>query len=87
MRYPFRIVAIKEVMSHPERYEYTIDAAHLYPVPGKGKTVEVSEPVANWGDFAREHGTNYRAFKLLNPWLIDNKLTNKERKTYKVIVP
>jgi membrane-bound lytic murein transglycosylase D len=87
MRYPFRIVAIKEVMSHPETYEYNIDSEHLYPVADKGKTVEVSGPVANWGDFAREHGTNYRAFKLLNPWLIDSKLTNKEKKTYKVIVP
>jgi membrane-bound lytic murein transglycosylase D len=87
MRYPFRIVAIKEVMSHPEEYEYNIDAAHLYPVPDKGKVVQIDGPIANWGDFAREHGTNYRAFKLLNPWLIDSKLTNKEHKTYSVIVP
>lgn len=87
MRYPFRIVAIKEVMSNPAQYEYNIDKDHLYPVPDKGKKVEVSGQVANWGDFAREHGTNYRAFKLLNPWLVDSKLTNKERKTYTVLVP
>ena len=87
MRYPFRIVAIKEVMQHPERYEYEIDAAHLYPVQAKGREIEVSGPVLNWGDFAKEHGTNYRQFKLMNPWLIDSKLTNKERKTYKVLVP
>lgn len=87
MRYPFRIVAIKEVMSNPGQYEYNIDSDHLYPVPDKGKKVEVSGPVANWGDFAKQHGTNYRAFKLLNPWLVDSKLTNKERKTYTVLVP
>lgn len=87
MRYPFRIVAIKEVMQHPDLYEYNIDKEHLYPVVPKGKIIEVNEPVANWGDFARAHGTNYRELKRLNPWLTAGKLTNKERKTYKITVP
>ena len=87
MRYPFRIAAIKEVMEHPDLYEYNIEKEHLYPVMPKGKIIEVNEPVANWGDFAKQHGTNYRELKLLNPWLVDSKLTNKERKVYKVTVP
>lgn len=87
MRYPFRIVAIKEVMQHPDVYEYNIDKEHLYPVIPKGKTIEVNEPVANWGDFARTNGTNYRELKRLNPWLTAGKLTNKEHKTYKITVP
>ena len=87
MRYPFRIVAIKEVMEHPEIYEYTVEKDHLYPAQNEYKIVEVSGPVANWGDFAREHGTHYRMLKLYNPWLIDNKLTNKAGKTYKIKVP
>jgi hypothetical protein len=87
MRYPFRIVAIKEVMQHPDLYEYNIDKEHLYPVVAKGKNIDVSEPVANWGDFARTHGTNYRELKRLNPWLTAGKLTNKEHKTYKITVP
>lgn len=87
MRYPFRIVAIKEVMQHPDLYEYNIDKEHLYPVIPKGKIIEVNDPVANWGDFARTHGTNYRELKRLNPWLTAGKLTNKEHKTYKITVP
>jgi membrane-bound lytic murein transglycosylase D len=87
MRYPFRIVAIKEVMSNPDLYEYNIEKDHLYEPMPKGKVVEVNEPVPNWGDFAKQHGTNYRELKLLNPWLIDSKLTNKERKKYLVVVP
>ncbi len=87
MRYPFRIVAIKEVMEHPELYEYDIDAKHLYPPISEFKTVDVSGPVANWGDFAREHGTNYRMLKLYNPWLVDSKLTNKAGKTYEIRLP
>ncbi|MBL7804182.1 MAG: lytic transglycosylase domain-containing protein [Saprospiraceae bacterium] len=87
MRYPFRIVAIKEVMQHPEEYEYVIDKAHLYPPLTKFRTVTVSGPVASWGDFAAEHGTSYRMLKLYNPWLVDSKLTNKAGKAYEIRLP
>lgn len=87
MRYPFRIVAIKEVMLHAEDYEYNIEKEHLYPPLGEFKLVEVKGAVANWGDFARENGTNYRMLKLYNPWLMDSKLTNKAGKTYLIRVP
>lgn len=87
MRYPFRIVAIKEVMEHPELYEYMIKTDHLYPPLTDFKTVKVDGPVANWGDFAHEHGTNYRMLKVYNPWLIDSKLTNKEKRTYEIRLP
>lgn len=87
MRYPFRIVAIKEVMQHPDEYEYVISKEHLYPPLTEFKTVTVSGPVASWGDFAVEHGTTYRMLKLYNPWLIDNKLTNKAGKTYEIRLP
>ncbi len=87
MRYPFRIVAIKEVMEHPEEFDYIIEKEHLYPPITDYKTVKVSSAVANWGDFAVEHGTNYRMLKLYNPWLIDSKLTNKEGKTYEIRLP
>ncbi len=87
MRYPFRIMAIKEVMEHPDEYDYAIEKAHLYPPLSQFQTIEVSGGVENWGDFAREHGTNYRMLKLYNPWLIDGKLTNKGRKTYQIRVP
>ncbi len=87
MRYPFRIVAIKEVMENPDLYEYNIEKAHLYPQLTEYKTVEVKESVPNWGDFAIKHGTNYRMLKIYNPWLIDSKLLNKAGKTYLVKVP
>ena len=87
MRYPFRIVAIKEVMLHAGDYEYVIEADHLYPPLTGFKVIEVRGAVANWGDFAREHGTNYRMLKLYNPWLMDSKLTNKAGKLYQVRVP
>jgi hypothetical protein len=87
MRYPFRIVAIKEVMEHPEDYDYQIETAHLYDQLDKYNTIEVKGAVPNWGDFAKEHGTNYRMLKIYNPWLTDSKLTNKAGRVYQVRVP
>ncbi|HMX38809.1 MAG TPA: lytic transglycosylase domain-containing protein [Saprospiraceae bacterium] len=87
MRYPFRIVAIKEVMEHPEEYEYVIEKDHLYPPLSDFKIVEVSGPVPSWGDFAQAQGTTYRMLKLYNPWLVDSKLTNKGGKTYQIRLP
>jgi membrane-bound lytic murein transglycosylase D len=87
MRYPFRIVAIKEVMEHLDEYEYNVEKEHLYPPLNDYKTVEVTGAVPSWGDFARENGTNYRMLKLYNPWLIDSKLTNKAGKKYLIRVP
>ncbi len=87
MRYPFRIVAIKEVMEHPEDFDYMIEKQHLYPPITEYNTVQVKTAIPSWGDFAVEHGTNYRMLKLYNPWLIDSKLTNKEGKTYEIRLP
>lgn len=84
MRYPFRIMAIKEVMENPALYEYTIEKEHLYPPMNDYKVVKVSKAVPSWGDFAQEQGTSYRMLKLYNPWLIDGKLTNKAGKTYEI---
>ncbi len=78
---------LRLVQEHPELYEYVIEKDHLYPPLTDFKTVVVSGAVANWGDFAREHGTNYRMLKLYNPWLMDSKLTNKAGKTYQIRLP
>ncbi|TNE54396.1 MAG: lytic transglycosylase domain-containing protein [Bacteroidetes bacterium] len=87
MRYPFRIVAIKEVMANPEVYEYQIAEDHLYDPVNTYRTVQVSGSVENWGDFAKEHGTTYRMLKVYNPWLVSSKLTNKAGKTYEIHLP
>lgn len=87
MRYPFRIVAIKEVMENPEDYEYAIEKDHLYEPVKAYRTVQVSGPVESWGDFAAKNATSYRMLKLYNPWLVDGKLTNKTGKTYEIRLP
>jgi membrane-bound lytic murein transglycosylase D len=87
MRYPFRIMAIKEVMENLEEYEYVVEKEHLYPPMSSYRTIEVTGTVENWGDFAVKQGTTYRMLKLYNPWLIANKLTNKSGKKYLIRIP
>jgi hypothetical protein len=87
MRYPFRIMAIKEVMQHPELYDYEIDPSHLY-APLSGYRVErVVGGIPNLATFASERGISYRTLKVYNPWLMGSKLTNIPGKVYEVRIP
>ncbi|HMQ47676.1 MAG TPA: transglycosylase SLT domain-containing protein [Saprospiraceae bacterium] len=86
-RYIFRLVAIKEIMSRPHDFGFYIDQSDYYQPLPDSKTIDVSSSIANWGDFAREHGTTYRMLKIYNPWLIDDQLTNKSGRTYEIKVP
>lgn len=86
-RYLFRIVAIKALMEDPAAFGYDLSEDEYYTALDQYKEIKVSGPVENWGDFARSHGTHYRMLKILNPWLVSGKLTNKAGKTYLVRVP
>jgi hypothetical protein len=85
-RYVFRILAMKEIIRDPERYGYHIRRKDLYP-PYPTRSVEVTGQIENLTDFAQRHNTNYKNLKLLNPWLRDTKLTNKEGRTYVILLP
>ncbi len=85
-RYVFRILAVKEIMSHPERYGFIFEDTDLYqPVPVKKIGWDV--PIANIAEFAKEKGVNYKVLKIHNPWLIENHLNNKSRKYYEIELP
>ncbi len=85
-RYVFRILAMKEIIRDPERYGFHLRAKDLYP-PYVTRSVEVNGPIEDLADFAIRHNTNYRTLKLLNPWLRDVKLTNREGRTYNILLP
>jgi len=86
-RYVFRLIAFKAILEDPRNFGFYLDDKDGYAPIDNYKTVEVKDAVANWGDFAAEHGTTYRMLKVYNPWLISEKLTNKEKKTYAVKIP
>ncbi len=85
-RYVFRILAVKEIMSHPQRYGFVFEESDLYkPIPVKKIGWDV--PITNIAEFARERGINYKLLKIHNPWLIQNHLNNNSRKYYEISIP
>jgi len=86
-RYVFRILAIKEIMSNPEAFGFYIDEEDKYPPLDSFYEMEVTGPVANWGDYAQQYKTSYRLLKVYNPWLVSSSLTNKAKKKYIVKLP
>ena len=86
-RYLFRVLALKTIMEEPSAFGFDLEQKDFYAPLDDYLEVSVDTAVANWGDFARKYGSNYRALKIYNPWLITSKLTNRNGKTYQVRIP
>lgn len=85
-RYVFRILAIKEILSNPEKYGFDIEKEDMYKAVPTFK-VEVDEPVFNFADFAKQYEINYKILKRHNPWLREPHLNNNSRKKYVIEIP
>ncbi len=71
-RYLFRILAIKEIMEHPEKYGYELKSKDHFRWPKyEVKMVEAIENLVTW---AKENGTTIRAIKEINPWILGDSL-------------
>lgn len=86
MRYVFRILAFKYIMTNPKQVGFNImeDEAHR-PIPTRKLTVTQSIP--DLAEFALNNGTNYRMLKTLNPWLRDHSLTISAGNSYIIELP
>ena len=85
-RYVFRIHAVKEIISHPERYGFVFEKQDLYneiPV----RKVGLDTAITNIASFSKQMGVNYKILKIHNPWLLQNHLNNKSRKYYEIAIP
>lgn len=85
-RYVFRIVALKEILTHPEIYGFNFRKKDLYPNIPTYK-VEVDTAVSDFTKFAKNFGINYKILKIHNPWLRDRFLNNKSGKKYMIDIP
>jgi len=85
-RYVFRIIALKLIMENPEKYNLFVAEEEKYPLV-ETREVDITGRVADFADFALEHGINYKLLKDFNPWLRDNFLTNSGGKKYTVKIP
>ncbi|MFN8297502.1 MAG: lytic transglycosylase domain-containing protein [Chitinophagales bacterium] len=82
-RYLPRMIAMKILFSQPQKAGFYVSADELYQ-PYSYRTVTVDSSISNIADFAAQYNLKYKHIKILNPWLRDAKLTNKERKSYEI---
>ena len=85
-RYLPRIIAAKEILTHPEKYGFEFEKDDLYEL-GPTYTVEVDTAITDIASFAKKYGTNYKELKMYNPWLRENKLNNKTQRLYQIKIP
>ena len=85
-RYVYRILAVKQIMQHPQLYGFYLRPGDLYPtLPTREATL--SGQNVDLYAFAKSNGTTYKMLRELNPWLTTEKLTNKQNKSYTVKLP
>lgn len=85
-RYVFRILALKEILNHPQKYGFNFTEKDLYyEIPTYSVTVDTA--VSDFTAFAKHFGINYKILKIHNPWLREPHLNNKSRKSYTVQIP
>lgn len=85
-RYVFRIVALKEILSNPDKYGFNFNKSDLYKEVPTYK-IEVDSAVTNFSQFAKRFGVNYKILKLHNPWLREKHLNNSSKKSYIIEIP
>ena len=85
-RYVYRIIALKLIMSNPQKYGFDIPNDRLYK-PIETYEVTVDTTINNLVDFAIAQKTNYKILKTFNSWLRTDELHNSKNETYKIILP
>lgn len=82
-RYVFRILAVKEILSYPQKYGFHFRPKDLYKA-NEFTTLTVDYPIDNLVSFSQKNGINYKILKELNPWLRKSYLHNQKGKSYQV---
>jgi hypothetical protein len=82
-RYVFRILSMKEIVNNADKYGFVIRPSDLYE-PYKFSVVEVDSTIDDFAAFAKNYNLTYKQIKMLNPWLRQGYLKNKERKVYEI---
>lgn len=85
-RYYFRILVIKEMMEHPEKYGFDTKTIYKYE-DLDSKEIIVKTAISNLAQWAKEQGTDYKTVKLLNPWILKRELNKPVSDSYKIRVP
>lgn len=85
-RYVFRILALKLISTSPEEFGYRLFHRDLYQ-PWRTRSVQVDGTLTDLAVFAQAMGTNYKTLKILNPWLLQNRLNVEAGKSFEILLP
>lgn len=86
-RYLFRIIALKEIMSSPEKYGYFLEKDDYY-TPTPSTPVAVDAEIPNLARWAQSMNTSYKMVKLLNPWILKRSLPKPPSgDSYEILIP
>ena len=85
-RYVFRILAAKELFTHPRKYGFVLKSDQLYK-PIRCNEVIVNSSVDDLYKFAKDNHTTYFLVKDFNAWLRGKSILNNSGKLYKVKIP
>lgn len=85
-RYVFRVLAVKEIISHPKNYGFLLRKKDLYPVITTQR-FKIDSGITDLASFAQQHNISYKILKYFNYWLRKSTLTNKDKKTYYLDIP
>lgn len=86
MRYVFRILAFKNILSKPKEYHFTLNEKDYF-TPRNTCTDTITRTISDLAEYAKSMGTTYKELKMHNPWLRDKALTVKKGKMYVVLLP
>lgn len=85
-RYVFRILSYKMVFENPSEFGFNFKKGDLYQ-PYEYKNVLVEKSIPDLAQFALDNGTTYKMIKVVNPWLISDKLTVSAGNSYTIKIP
>jgi hypothetical protein len=85
-RYIYRILAIKYILEHAEKFGFHFRKKDLYRMP-QYKVVKVDSTINDLNAFAHSYGINLKILKDMNPWLISDKLVVTDSIGYEIKIP
>ncbi|MBL4652842.1 MAG: lytic transglycosylase domain-containing protein [Flavobacteriales bacterium] len=85
-RYLYRILAVKEILSTPEKYGFQVREKDKYQSIETYKVV-VDSTVTDFADYAYNYKISYKTLKIFNPWLRQAYLNNDSGKKYSISIP
>ncbi len=85
-RYVYRIIAIKYILSNPQKYGFHFRKKDLYRFP-EFQVDTIDSTINSLEDFAVSQSINLKLLKDLNPWIRGRQLLNPDSVKYAIKIP